>query len=149
MKLKKKITALALMSMVSLSSMFVVSNAEESAGDMIPTDDNIVITKPFGLVSYEDEGAYSVSVGDFGFKGSGSVSVTGSGESFTGGGKWTYGLSKINVWSRYVNNHRIHSTKVKNGNGATRSSGDTKPGIHAIASVEKTSVGNKAYVYFK
>lgn len=76
------------------------------------------------------------------------LAVTSTGESFLGGGKWTYGLSSINLWSRYVNKVRVHRTLVRNCNG-THSSGWTKPGVHAIASIPKCKKGNQAEAYYK
>ena len=77
----------------------------------------------------------------------GSTKVTGSGESWVGGGKWTYGLSSTNLWSRFVNNERIHGTRVKNSYGVREHRG-VKKGIHAIASIQKANSGNYSYVYF-
>lgn len=75
------------------------------------------------------------------------IKVTGYGESHLGGGVWTYGLSSTNVWSRYKNPVRTHATSVKNKNGV-RSSGQTRPGIDAIASLTKAKTGNEAFASY-
>lgn len=75
------------------------------------------------------------------------IKVTGYGESHLGGGVWTYGLSATNVWSRYKNPVRQHETSVKNKNGY-RSSGPTKRGVDAIASLTKARTGNEAFAKY-
>ena len=75
------------------------------------------------------------------------IKVTGYGESHLGGGVWTYGLSATNVWSRYKNPVRQHETSVKNKNGY-RSSGTTKRGVDAIASLTKARTGNEAFAKY-
>lgn len=117
----------------------------------VNNNSDIVTVKEFGKIEKTENGAVAeVGVSDI-FDivpfGTGSVKVTGSGESYVGGGKWTYGLSSTNLWSRYVNNDRVHGTRVKNEYGV-RESRAVRPGLHAIASIKKAKSGNYAYVYF-
>lgn len=114
-------------------------------------EDDIVTVKKFGTVEKTMDGA-SVDMDTYSILGivpfgTGSTKVTGSGESWVGGGKWTYGLSSTNLWSRFVNKERVHGTRVKNGFGVREHRG-VKKGVHAIASIRRAKSGNYAYVYF-
>ncbi|MDD7182502.1 MAG: lactococcin 972 family bacteriocin [Peptostreptococcus porci] len=115
------------------------------------SNDEIITVKKFGTVEKTAEGAFvemdALSTQGIALFSTGSTKVTGSGESWVGGGKWTYGLSSTNLWSRFVNNERIHGTRVKNSYGVREHRG-VKKGVHAIASIQKATSGNYAYVYF-
>lgn len=130
---------------------FVIFVMPFSSVANVKNNSDIITVKSFGKVEKTVKGAV-VEVGSNNILGivpfgSGSVKVTGSGESYAGGGKWTYGLSKTNLWSRYVNKERIHGTRVKNRFGVREHRG-VKKGVHAIASIEKDIKENYAYIYF-
>lgn len=140
---KNKFLALGLAGILLLAPMSIGAEEREAAN----TDDNndFRIVKEFGDVVSSGNSA-SVNF-DSVVNDNTRIKVTGYGESFLGGGKWTYGLSSVNVWSRYKNNQRSHKTSVKSGYGV-RNSGWTDPKIDALASVKKSTT-NYAFAEFR
>lgn len=140
---KNKFLALGLAGILLVAPMSIGAEEREAAN----TDNNndFRIVKEFGDVVSSGNSA-SVNF-DSVVNDNTRIKVTGYGESHLGGGVWTYGLSSTNVWSRYKNPVRTHATSVKNKNGV-RSSGQTRPGIDAIASLTKAKTGNEAFASY-
>ncbi|MFJ3322757.1 lactococcin 972 family bacteriocin [Curtobacterium sp. NPDC086286] len=61
-----------------------------------------------------------------------------------GGGFWSYGVDKTDVWSLYDHQKLVHSTAVKSS-GKTTSSGRVAKGKVAYASRGKALFGNSSF----
>ncbi|WP_336697146.1 lactococcin 972 family bacteriocin [Curtobacterium sp. USHLN213] len=79
---------------------------------------------------------------------SGSASVDGATKrgatEVVGGGIWSYGVDKTDVWSLYDHQKLVHSTAVKSS-GKTTSSGRVAKGKVAYASRGKALFGNSSF----
>ena len=138
---KNKFLALGLAGILLVAPMSIGAEEREAVNN-----EDFKIVKEFGDIKLSGNSA-SVNFDSLVNENS-KIVVNGSGESWLGGGKWTYGLSSTNVWSRYKNSSRVHSTSVRSGFG-TRSSGWTSPGIDAIASIKKSLFNNEAFASYK
>ena len=138
---KERIVALGLASVLLVVPMVI--GAEEVVSEK---DNDFRVVQEFGDVTVSENSAkvnFDSLTND-----KTRITVTGNGESWLGGGVWTYGLSSTNVWSRYKNPDRKHKTSVRSGYG-TRSSGLTNPGKDAIASIKKSLFNNEAFASYE
>lgn len=136
---KNKFLALGLAGILLVAPMSIGAEEREAVNN-----EDFKIVKEFGDIKLSGNSA-SVNFDDFLSKDD-RMLVEGYGESYFLGGKWTYGLSSINVWSRYKHKNKYHSAKVENRYGE-RNSGKTKPGIDALASLKKANKNNRAYAH--